>query len=108
MVEAYSSGDAHAAAELYVEEAVQQPPGRAPVVGRSAIHQAYQALFAHGGVSVDLDPWETVVSGTEARERGGYRLASGGMTLLAGKYVTVATQTAGDEWRYVWTTVTPD
>jgi predicted ester cyclase/ketosteroid isomerase-like protein len=108
-VEAYGAADAEAAADLYAESAVQQPPGRPPVIGREAIRDSYRLLFSQGGLSLALTPWETVElgSGSEARERGGYRLTLGEQVLLAGKYLFVAARTHGG-WRYVWTTVTPD
>ena len=106
--QAYAAGDVDQAVDLYVDEAVQQPPGRPAVVGRDAIRQSYGLLFSQGGLALRLSPWETVVSGNEARERGAYHLAMGDRVLLAGKYVFVAREAAAGEWRYVWTTVTPD
>jgi uncharacterized protein (TIGR02246 family) len=106
-VRAYARGDADRAADLYVEHGVQQPPGRPAAVGREAIRSSYQAVFTHGGLTLQMEPWETIVAGEEARERGAYHLAAGDMTLLAGKYMSVMAETDG-EWRYVWTTVTPD
>lgn len=106
--EAYAAGDVEGAVDLYVDEAVQQPPGRPAVVGRDAIRQSYSMLFSQGGLALRLSPWETVVSGGEARERGAYHLAMGDRVLLAGKYVVVARKTEAGEWRYVWTTVAPD
>lgn len=102
------AGDAESAAELYVDEGVQHPPGRPAVVGRDAIRATYALLFGRGGLALRMEPWETVVSGGEARERGAYHLSSGGQTLLVGKYIFVAAKSDGGEWRYVWSTVTPD
>jgi len=106
--EAYAAGDVERAVGLYVEEAVQQPPGRPANVGREAIRQSYEMLFSQGGLSLQMTPWETVISGDEARERGAYLLEMGNRVLLAGKYLFVAARTASADWRYVWTTVTPD
>jgi ketosteroid isomerase-like protein len=107
-VEAYALGDADRAAGLYVERGVQQPPGRPAAVGRDEIRTSYQMLFARGGLTLRMDPWETVVAGPEARERGAYHLAAGERTLLLGKYMTVMAQSDHGDWRYVWSTVTPD
>lgn len=107
-VEAYARGDAEAASALYVEDGVQQPPGRPASVGRDAIRESYRALFARGALTLRMDPWETIVSGREGRERGAYHLAAGDRTLLMGKYMIVVAKADDDEWRYAWTTVTPD
>ncbi|MGH2444585.1 MAG: YybH family protein [Candidatus Limnocylindria bacterium] len=107
-IEAYAAADVERSVGLYVDEAVQQPPGRSAIVGREAIGAAYRLLFAQGGLSLQMEAWDTVVARPEARERGAYRLAAGGQALLAGKYMFIARETAPGEWRYVWTTVTPD
>ena len=107
-MQAYATGDAQAAAGLYVDEGVQQPPGRPAVVGRDAIRATYELLFGRGGLTLRMEPWDTVVSGRAARERGRYHLSAGDQTLLAGKYIVVAEQSDDGEWRYVWSTVTPD
>jgi uncharacterized protein (TIGR02246 family) len=107
--QAYAAADADRAADLYVDDGVQQPPGRPPVVGRTAIRESYRALFSRGGLDLELGPWETaVIGGGEARERGAYRLSMGDQLLLAGKYLFVVRETAPGHWRYVWTTVAPD
>lgn len=108
LVEAYAAGDAERAADLYVEQGVQQPPGRPPAVGRRAILESYQTVFANGGLTLRMEPWQTVVSGHEARERGAYLLAAGNQPLLMGKYILVAERSADGDWRCVWSSVTPD
>jgi ketosteroid isomerase-like protein len=107
-MQAYAAGDVERAAGLYVDDGVQQPPGRAAVVGRRAILESYGMLFARGGLTLRMEPWESVIVGREARERGAYRLAAGDEPLLVGKYMAVMAQTDDGGWRYVWTTVTPD
>jgi ketosteroid isomerase-like protein len=107
-IQAYAGGDAERAAGLYVDEGVQQPPGRPAIVGREAIRMSYEMLFGRGGLALRMEAWQTVVSGREARERGAYHLAAGDQTLLAGKYMAVTARSDDGEWRYVWSTVTPD
>ena len=107
-IQAYAAGDPERAAGLYLDDGVQQPPGRPSAVGRTAIRESYALLFARGGLTLRMEPWETVVVEREARERGAYHLAAGAHTLLAGKYMTVMAQSADGDWRYVWSTVTPD
>ena len=107
-VDAYAAGDAERATGLYVDDGVQQPPGRPAAVGREAIRRSYEMLFGHGGLTLRMEPWQTVVAGREARERGAYHLAAGDQTLLAGKYIAVAEQSDDGDWHYVWSTVTPD
>jgi len=105
---AYARGDVELAASLYVDDGVQHPPGRPPIVGRQAIRESYDMLFARGGLTLRMDPWETVIRRGEARERGAYHLAIGAQTLLAGKYMAVMAETEDGGWRYVWSMVTPD
>jgi len=107
-IEAYALGDAERAAGLYVDDGVQQPPGRPPAVGRDAIRETYNMLFGRGGLSLRMEPWQTVVGEQEARERGAYHLAAGEQTLVVGKYMSVMARSDDGEWRYVWSTVTPD
>ena len=107
-IEAYAAGDAERATGLYVDDGVQQPPGRPAAAGRESIRRSYQMVFGHGGLTLRMEPWETVVAGREARERGAYHLASGDQTLLTGKYMVVAAKQDDGDWRYVWSTVTPD
>lgn len=107
-VEAYARGDVEAAASLYLDEGVQQPPGRPAAVGRDAVRESYRALFERGGLTLQMNPWETVVAGREGRERGAYHLAAGERTLLIGKYMVVVAKSGDGEWRYAWSTVTPE
>jgi len=42
---AMRAGDAHAAAAVFAEDAIEMPPGKPPVRGRSAIEAYYAGLF---------------------------------------------------------------
>jgi hypothetical protein len=70
IIQAYAAGDAERAAALYVNEGVQQPPGRPAAVGRDAIRESCNMLFGRGGLSLRMEPLQTVVGEQGARERG--------------------------------------
>ena len=57
-LEAQRKGDAEAVASLYTEDAKLIPPGRQPLIGRTAINKYYEGSMS-SGVEMDLNHIET-------------------------------------------------
>jgi len=104
IIRADNAGDLDAVIELYTEDAVLLPPGRAPIEGRAAIREHYAGIFQDYVLQVEIASEETHVAGRWAFDRGrtrGRARPKGGGTaaVIDDKYVMVLRYDAEPGWR---------
>jgi uncharacterized protein (TIGR02246 family) len=107
-VKATLAGDAVALAAIYTEDAVEMPPNRPMIKGRSAIQQYYTDLFS-GGAKVStftVTHIESSASGDRGYDVGAYQqmMTPTGATAPAsdtGKYTVILKQIGG-AWKVAY------
>lgn len=101
------AGDATAVAAMYVDDAIELPPGDAPVEGRAAIERHYRTLF-EGPVKVTAFTFSHLAStaeGNVAYDAGTYErsilLPSGQTVSCTGKYLVVLRRVE-NQWKAMY------
>ncbi len=107
---AFTAGDAATLGAFYTEDAMTLPPNEEIASGRAAIEAHFQAGFAEGLVSLDLETTEALAVGDYAFEVGRFTVSSpAGETLDQGKYVVIWHRVGGN-WlihRDIWNSNQP-
>ena len=103
-IKAYNGGDAKAIAALYAEDAILLPPGAPGAKGRAAIQTFIAKDIAdskQAGAVFNVDPKTDVgVSGDLGWESGTYTVTVKGVTVEAGKFLSVSRKKDG-KWLYI-------
>ena len=101
---AYNAGDAAGVADLYAEDAVSMPDHHAAVVGKAAIQQYLQELFAQYTANLTITPVDTEISGDLAHEHGTFAMtvtpkAGGNAMTDNGNYLVILKRQADGSWK---------
>jgi len=101
---AYNAGDAAAVAELYTDDAVVMPDHHAAVVGKAAIQQYLQGLFAQYTANLTITPGDTEITGDLAHEHGTFAMtvtpkAGGNAMTDNGNYLVILRRQADGSWK---------
>ena len=111
-VAALGAGDAHAAADVYADDARLLAPSAEPIRGRGAIAAFWQAGVDAGVAEVELDAFELRRHDGFAYELGRYALRlrphEGRGVVDRGKYVLVHERQADGAWRWALEMFSPD
>jgi len=101
------AGDAAAVAAVYLEDAVEMPPGHAPVRGRDAIERYYRECLQGPCrfTAFQISPWDATVSGGVAYNAGTSRqtiVAGGAAVECSSKYLVVLKRDRTGSWRVAY------
>ncbi len=97
---AFNTGDIHAAAQAYTEDALVLPPGGPEVRGREAIEAFWVGAVERMGVTtIELETIRLDSQDRSAHEVGRYRVSGRSGLLDEGKYVVVWKREVGGAWK---------
>jgi uncharacterized protein (TIGR02246 family) len=101
---AYSAGDAAGVAELYTDDAVSMPDHHTAIVGKAAIQQYLQGIFAQYTANLTITPGDTEITGDLAHEHGTFSTtvtpkAGGNAMTDNGNYLVVLKRQADGSWK---------
>jgi uncharacterized protein (TIGR02246 family) len=112
-MEAVRAGDAAAMVDFYTDDATLLPPEAEMVQGLAAVQEAWVALFAEGGFTLNLSTVSVDGAGEFAYEIGTWSMPTGEAEAGAveqGKYLVIWKRGATGTWKLhadIWNTSTP-
>ncbi len=100
---AYSAGDAVAAAACFTDDAIGMFPNQAAIEGKQAIQEWLEGVFKENAVKMAHTPLETQVTGDWAYERGNITIAvtpkAGAPAEMSLKYVVILKRQPDGSWK---------
>lgn len=105
-IAAYNSGNADAVADLYTEDASDNPANEPSAIGRAAIRERIATQFGMGSASATVTATATEVDGDLAYDAGNYTVsitpAGGGEAMTVdGRYVVILRRQSDGSWKLV-------
>ena len=98
---AFNAKDAAKIASFYTEDAVLMPPNQPMVKGRASIEAYWKGAIQQGATNLQLKPFESAISGSQAFEAGTSTMALPGGETDLGTYLVVLKR-VGSDWKIAY------